>query len=56
MKRSRNRLYLGSFHQHGTAAMSGTSSRLAYPRVQAKVAHEFPGALEPTDISDRGQI
>jgi hypothetical protein len=54
----------GSFHQHGTGmattdladtpVMGGTQSRLAYPRVQAKVAHEFPGALEPADIADRG--
>src|SRR5215471_15047446 len=33
---------------------SSTQARLAYPWVQAKVAYEFAGALEPADIADRG--
>jgi hypothetical protein len=54
----------GRFDQHGTgmattnladtAVMSGPQSRLTYPWVQAKVAYELPGALEPADIADRG--
>ena len=34
--------------------MSGPQARLAYPRVQAKVAYEFPGALEPANIANCG--
>jgi hypothetical protein len=54
----------GRFDQHGTgmatadladaSVVSGTQRRLADPWVQAKVAYEFPGALEPADIADRG--
>ena len=54
----------GRFDQHGTgmatadladaSVVSGAQPRLADPWVQAKVAYEFPGALEPADIADRG--
>ena len=52
------------FDQHGTgmatpdladtAVMSGTQPGLPYPWVQAKVADEFPRALEPADIANCG--
>jgi len=53
----------GRFDQHGpgmaatdladTPVMSGTQTRLPDPWVQAKVTHEFAGALEPADVADR---
>ena len=33
--------------------MSGAEPGLTHPRVQAEIAHELTGALEPADVADR---